>query len=753
MSFPKVLVAALSMVAVLLVPTMSAQAQPLHGAPGGLHAPQSSAYVNPVTAENSPGITQPDYAFNQHGTRVEVYTSIGGVDVPQDWRSVNAFSQLVASVPQNKHLYATVFNSLHDGDKAVRQGTGWKINTSTDRLPFTPTNAFLHTLNQYPNDTERRKYVHVLGDKRNITKAVKTGSGLASLITQATDYDTCNRTSTGACLTNASGAIMHSKYAAFEQAQDSTGTVHDYVTWVTSANLNGSSGGKKSNTSFAVYGDKKAYDDMVRLFNAQRAQSTSGISSMLRDGVVGNNPDIKLYPSPRIGETDREADYLASVSNARLGQAKTECRVWVVHSLFSRVEIRDGLKQLKDDGCEVKIILGFRALADVATHYFKMGAEMRELIDKVEFADVHDKSLAVSYKVNGQHQGVTIGGSANLNTTSLTHDELAIRIDNAEVADTVGRHGDRIYLFAKGSEKVRPVTGLSITPFNPTIVRGQSLKLRANFTPSNASVRIATWSSSDSSVASVDTEGRVTAHREGTAVIKALSVSGGKESSVVVTVPTFGSTTPADNTPEPTLSVTNAPELTMQPYQTYGGTTTAVITWSQGSQDLNGKVQLQYSSKGKWKNYKMINVVNGHGVGTYKIKTGKGWRAVARTKDFPAQSGFKATLAKKSLVSDLVIPQVSQTHTSSATPRLYAPTLITSGKNVPYRLSWRNPSTKAAKARIQYYTGKKWVDATEVVLPAGRVTVDFGYKAVKSRKWRAVIGGKRTKSVMVYTQK
>lgn len=773
---PKILVAVLSLVAVLFTPAVAATAS-IHDAPGRLQAPERSAYVNPLPNTPPaqpvdpddpdspltepgpvPSKTQPDHAVElANGVRIEVYTSAGGADVPQDWRTNNAFSYLVATAPANTHVRATVFNTLHDGDKAVRSGTGWKINTSiSTRAPFTPATAFLVLLNKYSSDAQRKNYVHILGDKRNINKALKEGSGLASLLTQATDYRSCSKSKTGACLTTEANSIMHSKYATFEQANDSTGTLRDNVVWVTSSNLNGSSGGKKSNTSIAIFGDKKLHDDTVRLFNGQIAQSSAGISSLLRNGIVGNTPGLTLYPSPRTGNTDFESNYLEAISNARLGSNKTDCKVWVVHSLFSRLALRDGLHQLYKEGCQVKVVLGFRALADVTTYYFDMGAQMRELIKTVEFSDAHDKSLAAVYKLNGVEHGVGFGGSANFNTTSLTHDELAFRVDNREIADAMGRHGDRLYLLGKGTEKNKPVTGVTLTPANPRVRIGDTLKMKAKLAPANASVRTVIWSSSDSTVASVDVNGRIRAHQPGVAEITATSVSAGIESKVTVTVPDAGdpgSTSSPDLSPDPVLSITNPPELTMRPYQPYGGTTTAVVTWSQGDVNLNGQVQLQYSSKGKWKNYRLINVVNGRGQATFSVKAGKGWRVVARTANYANANGMNAKMSKASLVGEKVIPQVSQSKPSTAAPRLYGPTLVTAKTNVPYRLSWRNPSGKASVATIQYRAGKKWKNASQIVVPAGRVVYDFGYPSVKSRKWRVVVGGKATNAVMVYTQK
>lgn len=61
-------------------------------------------------------------------------------------------------------------------------------------------------------------------------------------------------------------------------------------------------------------------------------------------------------------------------------------------------------------------------------------------------------------------------------------------------------------------------------------------KLIAIVYPDNAGNKSVTWSSSDPSVASVDSEGNVTAHARGSTAITATSVDGGKTSTCMVTV-------------------------------------------------------------------------------------------------------------------------------------------------------------------------------------------------------------------------
>lgn len=82
-----------------------------------------------------------------------------------------------------------------------------------------------------------------------------------------------------------------------------------------------------------------------------------------------------------------------------------------------------------------------------------------------------------------------------------------------------------------------PVTGIELNrgPSLDLIV-GEQEFLRATVTPSNASNKAVNWSSSNQGIVSIDTEGKLTAHSTGTAVVVGTTVDGGKTAFVTVTV-------------------------------------------------------------------------------------------------------------------------------------------------------------------------------------------------------------------------
>ncbi|MDR6881321.1 Ig-like domain-containing protein [Bacillus sp. 3255] len=81
-----------------------------------------------------------------------------------------------------------------------------------------------------------------------------------------------------------------------------------------------------------------------------------------------------------------------------------------------------------------------------------------------------------------------------------------------------------------------PVAGVSLTPEDAEITVGTTQALTPKFLPANASNQKVSWSSDNSSIASVDESGVVTALQPGTATITVATAEGGHTASVVITV-------------------------------------------------------------------------------------------------------------------------------------------------------------------------------------------------------------------------
>lgn len=103
-------------------------------------------------------------------------------------------------------------------------------------------------------------------------------------------------------------------------------------------------------------------------------------------------------------------------------------------------------------------------------------------------------------------------------------------------------------------DSIVEATGVTLNKTNSTLVEGKSEKLVATVTPSNATDKTVTWSSSDSSIVKVDSEGTINALKAGTAIIIAKTVNE-KQATCTVTV--------TENTVVPTSIEVTPEKLTM----------------------------------------------------------------------------------------------------------------------------------------------------------------------------------------------
>jgi hypothetical protein len=81
-----------------------------------------------------------------------------------------------------------------------------------------------------------------------------------------------------------------------------------------------------------------------------------------------------------------------------------------------------------------------------------------------------------------------------------------------------------------------PVTGVTLNPTTVTLAVGETVTLRETVLPANATVKTVTWSSSNTSVATVDTSGVVIAASVGVTSITVMTVDGGKTAACTVIV-------------------------------------------------------------------------------------------------------------------------------------------------------------------------------------------------------------------------
>ncbi len=152
-----------------------------------------------------------------------------------------------------------------------------------------------------------------------------------------------------------------------------------------------------------------------------------------------------------------------------------------------------------------------------------------------------------------------------------------------------------------------PVSSVSLSVSSVSLAVGQSRRVTATVSPSNATDRSVSWKSSDTSVASVEQNGTVWGKKAGTATITA--TAGGKSASLTVTVPGQVSDSVVYYKPTVTLGVTptlwyrvNGKASSVQMTAACGGWYKAVVPAANGAQ-----VKLVFEVDGTWDSNGLVN--------------------------------------------------------------------------------------------------------------------------------------------------
>ena len=145
----------------------------------------------------------------------------------------------------------------------------------------------------------------------------------------------------------------------------------------------------------------------------------------------------------------------------------------------------------------------------------------------------HVKTIQIKGSYVGKLEAEGIKVETNLNTNK----------DNIFVSfkPPIGEDGNlrpfRLYSFEEGSQPTISVTSVKLNKTSTTIVKGDTEKLTATISPSNATNKDVTWTSSNTKVATVDASGNVKAIATGSATITVTTKDGSKKATCNVTVP------------------------------------------------------------------------------------------------------------------------------------------------------------------------------------------------------------------------
>ena len=139
------------------------------------------------------------------------------------------------------------------------------------------------------------------------------------------------------------------------------------------------------------------------------------------------------------------------------------------------------------------------------------------------------------------------------------------------------------------------VSGVSVSKTSITIKEGASESLTATVTPADASNKMVNWSSSNSSVATVDNSGRVTGVKAGSATVTVTTSDGGKTATCSVTVEANIINVTGVTLDKATAALTPGAEVTLAATVAPADATDKTVSWTSSDASVatvsNGKVK------------------------------------------------------------------------------------------------------------------------------------------------------------------
>ena len=201
---------------------------------------------------------------------------------------------------------------------------------------------------------------------------------------------------------------------------------------------------------------------------------------------------------------------------------------------------------------------------------------------------------------NATNKNVTWSSSDNTVASVSNGKVTALKAGKSTITVKTDDGGKTATCEVTVNAKVYPVTGVTLDKSSATLTEGDEITLTATVNPDNATNKNVTWSSSNSSVASVS-NGKVTALKAGKATITVKTDDGGKTATCEVTVnakvyPVTGVTLNKTST-----TLTEGDELTLTATVNPDNATNKNVTWSSSDNTVasvsNGKVTAMKAGK------------------------------------------------------------------------------------------------------------------------------------------------------------
>ncbi|MDR3225030.1 MAG: Ig-like domain-containing protein [Clostridiales Family XIII bacterium] len=163
------------------------------------------------------------------------------------------------------------------------------------------------------------------------------------------------------------------------------------------------------------------------------------------------------------------------------------------------------------------------------------------VVSRINPSNATDASNGVSFS-SSNPSVVSVDSQGNIKALSSGVASVKVTfINKAVLTDTTGNAANE-YITAACTVSVSDIhpTGVTLSKNSKGLyVGGTPFQLQAKVSPENATNKKVNWSSSDSTIATVDSAGRVTGKADGEAVITAVTVDGGKSATCDFTVIDF----------------------------------------------------------------------------------------------------------------------------------------------------------------------------------------------------------------------
>lgn len=241
------------------------------------------------------------------------------------------------------------------------------------------------------------------------------------------------------------------------------------------------------------------------------------------------------------------------------------------------------------------------------------------------------------------------------------------------------------------------VSSISLNVTSKELEQGKTLALYATVNPANATVKTVTWSSSNTSVATVDANGKVTAKSKGTATITATS-NNGKTATCKITVPEVAVTGITLNKTSVSLNVGDTESLSATITPSNAGNKS--VTWS-----VDNKSVATVDSNG---NVKAV----GEGKTIVTAKTANGKTAACTITVVDLSNYVFQFLPDNRHIQYVEVGETKQLS--------FAP--IPVGVNVKFKSADESIVTVDSNG---YITGKKFGSSTIIVTVNGKTTIGF----------------------------